>query len=1135
MRIKLPASFKAKQGHEEAQKDLPGLDTKQEVKTGALIAIPSPHVDDKKNFQQITTPKKISHPLEAHKSRREKAAHFMQQKLKDRIINIKNEAEAFDLFHRAARQGKADSQYKLGLHLRYGKGCIKNEKLAYKWMQKAVENGIPEAQLHLGNMLEYGIGVTKDEAGAVKWYRLATLQGVEGAAAELDRLSKKYVDALNHLAHREIAESKKLSEIRSQFSEIRSPLSELRSQAEKGKLTAQVQLAEYLTLGLGGYRKDEREAVIWFREAAEQGDMWSQYNLAYCLENGNGIQRNLKQAMFWYTKAAEQGYADAQYELGCCLEYVMGFEDETAALGWYMKAEKQGHQTAKCVLTEKILSNYVTHVHTVNPEIKSLSEFVNLSFEDYLNRASIDEEFLETELGNLHFGNIVHRSRGDQFLFYRANELGDPYSQFEYAMELLKDNRNKEAIQWLRKSAERRNAGAQFRLAMCLYAGLPGVTKDEKEAYEWFAKSGKQGLKIAEYLFVEPRFAKQETKQKESKAENKTNTQKIKPAPFVSFCHPMHSSAQVHYDFISHLEKAGVLSKDAVRNYLAEQVEWCRQPAQAGFAEDQYKLATFLANGWGCEKDNTEAVYWYRLAADQGHVEGQYCLAYRLINGIGCDKDEVEAIKYYRKAAEEGLASAQNNLGRCFEDGIGFKVDKKEAVVWYKKAAEQGDPDAQYNLGCSFLEGIGIAENYQLAAQWFAKAAEQGEANAQYAMGRCFEEGIGVIKDEEAALGWYRKAEKQGDQDAKRILAEKAKSANDRFGKVVVQVDKIDSKDDQKGERGASLPSSLDQKVDELVILSEDITGQPSLSEIRRIERHELLMKNVSKRSVDEQFELVQKLLYTKRSIDLESANQLITEIFITWTENSDAIKPFQFEQLADFAFALSCSYQSTDVPLSAVTGIRSSTDTLLGLAQRDGSGRILVGPLAKATENHGIDLRLALAQKLLTTGKSNRLILAAILVAAISQMRIENKVELNLQQCKLLAKIANALGRAYQDVYKSKGTEMALKKACTYWEIAGNLGHVKAQYNAGIAFYKLKEIQSAFEWLSLAKRNNHPKAIQALQQISGPTALTQSPQSAPSSRKINSAMWKKEVSKSASTKSRESQTGKPLDFKGIM
>ena len=52
------------------------------------------------------------------------------------------------------------------------------------------------------------------------------------------------------------------------------------------------------------------------REAAEQGDARTQYNLGVLYDIGDGVPMDKGMAAKWYQKAADQGYAMAQNNLG---------------------------------------------------------------------------------------------------------------------------------------------------------------------------------------------------------------------------------------------------------------------------------------------------------------------------------------------------------------------------------------------------------------------------------------------------------------------------------------------------------------------------------------------------------------------------------------------------------------------------------------------------------------------------------------------------------------------------------------------------------------------------------------------------------------------------------------------------
>lgn len=58
-----------------------------------------------------------------------------------------------------------------------------------------------------------------------------------------------------------------------------------------------------------------KEAVKWYRQAAEQGHTEAQYRLGYWYENGFNVSQDYQEALKWYQKAAAQGDEKAKSHL----------------------------------------------------------------------------------------------------------------------------------------------------------------------------------------------------------------------------------------------------------------------------------------------------------------------------------------------------------------------------------------------------------------------------------------------------------------------------------------------------------------------------------------------------------------------------------------------------------------------------------------------------------------------------------------------------------------------------------------------------------------------------------------------------------------------------------------------------
>jgi TPR repeat protein len=116
-------------------------------------------------------------------------------------------------YRKAAEQGHAEAQYRLGWGYANGRGVAKDDVQAATWYRKAAEQGHSGAQFGVGSSYATGTGVAKDDAQAAVWFREA---------------------------------------------------------AEQGHADAQFNLGVMYVTGRG-VAKDDAQAEVWFRKAARQG------------------------------------------------------------------------------------------------------------------------------------------------------------------------------------------------------------------------------------------------------------------------------------------------------------------------------------------------------------------------------------------------------------------------------------------------------------------------------------------------------------------------------------------------------------------------------------------------------------------------------------------------------------------------------------------------------------------------------------------------------------------------------------------------------------------------------------------------------------------------------------------------
>ena len=84
-----------------------------------------------------------------------------------------------------------------------------------------------------------------------------------------------------------------------------------------------------------------------------QGNASAQTNLGNLYYNGQGVTQSYKEALQWYRKAAEKNNASAQFNLGVL--YRLGYGVPASieeARSWYRKAAQNGHKGAQNYLTQ---------------------------------------------------------------------------------------------------------------------------------------------------------------------------------------------------------------------------------------------------------------------------------------------------------------------------------------------------------------------------------------------------------------------------------------------------------------------------------------------------------------------------------------------------------------------------------------------------------------------------------------------------------------------------------------------------------------------------------------------------------------------------------------------------------------
>jgi len=116
----------------------------------------------------------------------------------------------------------------------------------------------------------------------------------------------------------------------------------LREAAANGDMRAQFEIAAIYTEGRA-VTQDLAAAATWYERAAAQGFAPAQYRLGSFYEAGKGVTADLEQARLWYTRAAEAGNRMSMHNLASLYAGgELGTQDFESAARWFEEAAERG-------------------------------------------------------------------------------------------------------------------------------------------------------------------------------------------------------------------------------------------------------------------------------------------------------------------------------------------------------------------------------------------------------------------------------------------------------------------------------------------------------------------------------------------------------------------------------------------------------------------------------------------------------------------------------------------------------------------------------------------------------------------------------------------------------------------------
>ena len=217
---------------------------------------------------------------------------------------------AIEWFIEKAEEGVPQIQAQLGYCYTNGIGVVKDENKGLHWTRQSAEKGNARGQLNLGVYFQE----MNDMEKAVEYYTKSANQGNVYAQNNLGRIYEiNFQDKKNAMFWYEKAANQgfayaqhnlgRIYELN--FQDKAKAIYWYEKAANQGYSLSQSFLA---TLYLGSNDKNNDDQVfnlLW--KAANAGEKSAYNNLGYCFATGKGTNKNIQEALVWFKKAADNG------------------------------------------------------------------------------------------------------------------------------------------------------------------------------------------------------------------------------------------------------------------------------------------------------------------------------------------------------------------------------------------------------------------------------------------------------------------------------------------------------------------------------------------------------------------------------------------------------------------------------------------------------------------------------------------------------------------------------------------------------------------------------------------------------------------------------------------------------------
>jgi TPR repeat protein len=542
---------------------------------------------------------------------------------------------------------------------------------------------------------------------------------------------------------------------------------ETQKSAKGGDVQAQVKLGQMYFRG-ENVAKDDKNALRWYKAAADKDYPEAQYLVGFMYENGFGVKKDVDIASQYYIAAAAKGNSDAQFALG---NIYLAKEDIANATLWFNQARGSNHALANEAADEIVRQGQRSPLQKESDDLflraYGDSEAMFILGEKYQYAQAIEGDAIPDYTAAIYW----YKLSAQKDYIPAMLRLGNIYQ----AGELFIKQDKKQAFTYFEQAANQNSVPAQLETAR-MYRDGDGTRRDLMKAFYWYGRAGVQGNAEGDYnvgLMYEQGLGVSKNYQ-------------------MAFQYYQRSADKGNIRAKFRLGRMYQLGLYVPQNN-AEAFTLFKEAADLGDATAQYEVGKTYKDGLlDVPKNDVEATRYLTRAASRGNLQAKTELDFMIAQGRilpsqtmevngpadtgiysdnldGIGAMNIEPLVPFEYTASRGNALAQYQLAKMYQNGLGSLAQSNlDAFKWFLASANGGYALAQLELGVLYERAARVnktnQEKYNVnAVNWYTKAGNQGEVHSQLALGKIYDAGVpGVSSSPKQAIVWYTKAAMQG-------------------------------------------------------------------------------------------------------------------------------------------------------------------------------------------------------------------------------------------------------------------------------------------------------------------------------------------------------------------------------------